>query len=321
MKQCCKEKPVFTLAGGEKLCKNHFLNYFEKKVRKTIRIYKLIDKKENILVAASGGKDSTVVLFLLNKIIKQRKSKISVDLKTKFSNNKKINIEVLHIDQSIGNYSRENKKNIIDFCKKYKLKLHLTSFRKEVGYSLCYIESILKSKNINLKSCTICGILRRYILNKFAKRLKSTKVVTGHNLDDEAQSVIMNIFKNNIPLLSRLGPKTGLVEDKKFVPRIKPLYFNTEEEVILYCKLMNFDVVLKPCPCSLEAYRRSVLNMLDDFEEKNKGTKHGIIKSFLEIKPFLKNKYKGKINVCKKCGEAAAKDICNSCKLIEKLKK
>ena len=321
MKQCCKEKPVFVLTGKEKLCKNHFLSYFEKKVRKTIRTNKLIGKKENILVAASGGKDSTVALYLLNKIIKQRKSKISVDLKTSFSNNRKINIEVLHIDQSIGNYSSQNKKNIRGFCKKHKIKLHETSFRKEFGYSLCYMQSILKEKGVDLKSCTICGILRRYILNKTAKKLKATLVVTGHNLDDEAQSVIMNIFKNNVSLLSRLGPKTGVVEDKKFVPRIKPLYFCTEEETKLYAQLMDFDVVFKPCPCSSDAYRRSVLNMLDDFEKKNAGTKYGIINSFLEIKPLLLDKYKGKIRICKKCKEASAQDVCSACRLIEKLKK
>ena len=305
MKQCCIKKPVFTLTGGEKLCKRHFLNYFEKKVRKTIRIYKLIGKKENILVAASGGKDSTVVLYLLNRIIKS----------------KRVNIEVLHIDLSIDDYSKKNKKNIIDFCKQYRIRLHETSLKKEFGYSLNKIQNILKSKNVNLKTCTICGILRRYIVNKIAKKLKFSKVVTGHNLDDEAQSVIMNIFKNNIALLSRLGPKTGLLEDKKFVARIKPLYFCTEEETTLYAKLMNFNIVFKPCPCSSEAYRRSVLNMLNDFEKKNPGTKYGIINSFLEIKPFLENKYVGKINICRKCGEAAAKDICNSCKLIEKLRR
>ena len=305
MKPCCNKKPVFELTGKEKLCKKHFLNYFEKKVRKTIRVHKLIGKEENILVAASGGKDSTVALYLLNKIIK----------------NRKINIEVLHIDQSIGSYSKENKKNIRSFCKKYKLKLHETSFRKEFGYSLCYMQSILKEKGTDLKSCTICGILRRYILNKTAKKLKATLVVTGHNLDDEAQSVIMNMFKNNVSLLSRLGPKTGVVEDKKFVPRIKPLYFCTEEEVKLYAKLMGFKVVFKPCPCSLEAYRRGVLNMLDDFEKKNAGTKYGIINSFLEMKPLLVAKYKGKIRVCKKCKEASAQDVCSTCKLVSKLKK
>jgi uncharacterized protein (TIGR00269 family) len=305
MKQCCKEKPVYALTGGERLCKKHFLGYFERKVRKTIRTYSLIGKKDRVLVAASGGKDSTVALYLLNKIIK----------------NRNVSIEALHIDQSIGNYSKKNKDNIRKFCKEHDIKLHETSFRQEFGYSLCYIRSILKSKGINLKSCNICGILRRYIVNKAAKKLKSTKVVTGHNLDDEAQSALMNIFKNNVALLSRAGPKTGVVDDKKFVPRVKPLYFCPEEEVVLYCKLKGFDVVFEPCPCSLEAYRRSVLNMLNDFEKNNPGTKYGIINSVLEIKPFLEKKYKGKINACKKCGEAAAQDICQSCRLIEWLKK
>ena len=102
MEQCCNKKPVFTLTGREKLCKKHFLSYFEKKVRKTIRIYNLISKKENILVAASGGKDSTVALYLLNRIIK----------------NKKVNIEALFIDLSIGSYTKQNKKNILEIIEK-----------------------------------------------------------------------------------------------------------------------------------------------------------------------------------------------------------
>ena len=50
-------KTVYTLQAGEKLTKQKFLEYFEKKVRKTIRTNNLIGKKEKILVACSGGKD------------------------------------------------------------------------------------------------------------------------------------------------------------------------------------------------------------------------------------------------------------------------
>lgn len=305
MKPCCNKKPVYTMGGGEKLCRNHFLTYFEKKVRKTIRTEKFFGKKEKILVACSGGKDSTVVLYLLKKIIK----------------NRNITIEAFHIDQSISNYSRKNKKNIREFCKEQDIKLNETSFRKEFGYSLCYIQSVLKSKGHDLKSCSICGILRRYILNRVAKEMKATVVVTGHNLDDEAQSIIMNIFKNNVSLLSRLGPISGIAKNKNFVPRVKPLYFCTEDEVKLFVKLMKFNVVLEPCPCSLEAYRRSVLDMLNDFEKKFPGTKYGVVNSFLEMKPSLVTKYKkGKVKICKECGEASAGEICNTCKLINLLK-
>ena len=54
---CCDEKPVIALSSGEKLCKNHFTQYFENKVFKTIRQFDLIGKEENLGVALSGGKD------------------------------------------------------------------------------------------------------------------------------------------------------------------------------------------------------------------------------------------------------------------------
>ncbi len=304
MKPCCIKNPVITLYSGDKLCKDCFLTYFEKKVRKTIRTYGLIGKKEKILVAVSGGKDSTVVLYLLNKIVK----------------NRNVSIEAYHVNLEVGEYSRKNLKNITDFCKRNKIKLYKTSFRKEFGYSVCYIKDILKKKGINLKSCTICGVLRRYLINREARRLKATKVVTGHNLDDEAQNVVMNIFRNNIVLLPRLGPKTGLIEHKKFIPRIKPLYFCLEDEVKLYSKLMGFEVVYEKCPCSVDAYRRSIRNMLNEFEEKYKGTKNSIISSFLGLLPSLKKKKEGELRFCSKCGEVSMNKICAACKILEALK-
>lgn len=306
MRECCKKSPVITSYSGERLCKEHFALYFEKKVRKTIRTNKLVGKKEKVLVACSGGKDSTTVLYLLDNVVK----------------NKNVSIEAIHIDVGVGKYSEENLKNIKTFCKKNRIKLHLTSFREELGGTLCYLTSILKSKGINWKSCMVCGIFKRYILNKKARELKATVLATGHNLDDEAQSILMNLFKNHVEMLPRLGPKTGIKEFKGFIPRIKPLYFCLEEEVKLYSEIMKFPVKYEKCPCRETAYRKDVAQMLNDFEKKFGGTKNGIINSFLEILPALKKEYsKGTVNVCEKCGEPAAQEICNRCKIIALLKK
>jgi len=307
MCKLCEKKPVIKLRNSNRqLCKSCFLKYFEKKVRKTIRNYKLVEKKDKLVVAVSGGKDSTSVLYLLKKIIKDRTVKI----------------EAFHINVNLKSYSKDNEDNIIKFCKENDVKLHKTSFRKKFGHSACYMHSLLKTKGVSLKKCAICGVLRRYILNKESRKLKATKLVTGHNLDDEAQSVMMNFFKNNAELLPRLGPMTGVVKHKKFIPRIKPLYFCSEEEVKLYSKLKNFKVVYDACPCSLDSYRNNVKKLLNNFEKNYPDVKYSIISSFLKILPALrKNLRIKKINICENCGEPCSKEECKVCSFLKRIKK
>ena len=59
----CNLNPVIKLPNSNiSLCKKCFLRYFERKVRKTIRVYKLIKKNDTIGIALSGGKDSITTL-------------------------------------------------------------------------------------------------------------------------------------------------------------------------------------------------------------------------------------------------------------------
>jgi len=299
----CSKKPVITISGID-FCRDCFIDYFERKVKRTIRQYKLIDKKDKILVAASGGKDSTVVLHILNQILKQRRQKITAFI----------------IDLGIGDYSKKNLSNLKKFCKKEKIELLEFSMRNEFGYSLCYIKSVLASKGVKLKSCTICGVLRRYMMNKLARQKKFTKLVTGHNLADEAQTILMNQFKGNIWLNAKLGPLGGAVKSKSFVPRIKPLYFCSEKEIELYSRLKKFPVQYCRCPCSVDAYRAKMRSMLKEFEEKYPGTLNGIVNSFLNILPYLRQKQKGKIRLCERCGEPTMSKVCKACEIIGKLK-
>ena len=187
-------------------------------------------------------------------------------------------------------------------------------------------------KILKVKPCTICGIFRRYLLNKKSRELGFTKLATGHNLDDEAQSVVMNQFKNNMQASARLGPKAGNdagtasgtnpVGNKNFVQRIKPLYLCTEKEVTVYAFVNKLLDDFNECPNVAKSYRAQVRDMLNNFENENPGTKYAIINSFLQVLPDLKKRFKGEdVNSCKECGEPASKDKCNACIFVEKLEK
>ena len=145
--------------------------------------------------------------------------------------------------------------------------------------------------------------------------------MTGHNLDDEAQAILMNIFKANTKLAGRLGPVSGVQEHDLFIQRVKPLYLCTEKEVKLYTLLKGWKVQFTECPYSHSGYRHHIQEMLNDFEHKYKGTKQGIVQSFLALLPLLQeensNEGKNKIKECIICKEAANQEKCNACKMKE----
>jgi len=298
---CCSEKPVIQLPAGEKLCKNHFTDYFESKVFKTIRQFELLDKEENLGVALSGGKDSLTVLHILNRLSQQ---------------NPKIKINAIAIDEGIHNYRDKTLEKAKEFCHENNIKLNIFSYKEEFGLTLDEMLKIL-----DVKPCTVCGIFRRYLLNKKSRELKLTKLATGHNLDDECQSIMMNQMKNNIEGSARLGPKVGLLQHKDFVQRIKPLYLCTEKEVTTYAFVNGLLDEFNECPNVPQSFRAQVRDMLNDFENKFPGTKYSIVNSFLQTLPLLKKQFKNDaIKVCVKCSEPSANDVCNACIYLEKLK-
>ena len=69
-------------------------------------------------------------------------------------------------------------------------------------------------------------------MNKYAKKLFADKLATGHNMDDEVQSFVMNIFNNDFERMKRMNPTSGIIDHEGFVKRIKPLYETPEKEII-----------------------------------------------------------------------------------------
>jgi len=132
----------------------------------------------------------------------------------------------------------------------------------------------------------------------------------------------MNYLKNNLEIASRLGPKSGVIKDAKFVQRVKPLYMCAEKEVYAYAHLNEFGVRYTECPNAKDSFRAFVRDLLNNLEVEKPKTKENMVKYFLEILPKLQKEYNeaSTILACKTCGQPSKKERCSSCVLIDDLR-
>ena len=176
MNKCsCGKKAIIDLKyTGQKLCKDCFISFFERRVRKTINDSKYLQSKK-IAVALSGGKDSAVMLYMLSKLLQ----------------NKKISLFAITIDGGIRNYDEKLMKNSKEICKSLGIEHHTFTFKKEFKFNADYLAEIRPGL------CN-CGLFKRYLLNKKARKLGADKLAVGHNLDDEVESILMNMMRGDV---------------------------------------------------------------------------------------------------------------------------
>lgn len=268
----------------------------ENQVKKTIEKYKLINKKDKVIVALSGGKDSTVLAYVLGKL--------------------GYKVEAFHINLGLGPYSTKCEDMVVRLCDYLGIKLHLYDFKKKSGSSMCYLRTAIQATpgKKGLKNCAICGVIKKWILNKEVRKLKANKLATGHHLDDESQTFFLNILKGSPKLSANSGPITKNVPDKKFIPRIKPLFFVLEEDIKKYSKKNDLPVVYESCPCALDSYRIQVRQFFKELSSKDK---KNIMKNFESIIDRLQKDKSSKIQYCESCGEPARNKICRKCELVK----
>lgn len=299
--KCMSDAVTFIRYSGAHLCERHFMDFVEKRVRKDLK--KQIGDRRwkgrlRVAVALSGGKDSTIALAILNRMLSRRRE---ADL-----------VAVL-IDEGIEGYRPVTMEHAERTCKELGVPLFTGSFKTEYGITM----DDIASRSLEKGPCTYCGVLRRWLLNVMARDLEADYLATGLNLDDTTQSILMNMARGDVEKLARLGPHSRA--QKGLVPRIQPLRVIPEKESYLYAIVKGLGFGDPVCPYAAGAERNRYRKIIFDLEDDSPGTRYRILQSYEEMKELLRKKYKpAKLQRCGRCNEPTIKQICEACSLIAK---
>ncbi len=251
-------------------------------------------RQDQILVGVSGGKDSLTLWQGLVALGYQA--------------------DGIFIDLGIEDFSLPSRRIAENFAEKIGRPLHIISMKKELGFTIPDL------KVRTQKYCSLCGSVKRYFLNHLARRMGYQVLVTGHNLDDEASSLLGNVINWHLKYLARKYPV--LPEGHGFVRKAKPLCRFTAFEIREYAKRKGIEYLEDRCPLSPEATRLVYAEIMDQLEKKMPGTKLRFYLDYIrKAYPIFHEKMEDFLDkpliTCELCGEPAVSSPCFVCRLKE----
>lgn len=309
----------------QKLCKECFYNVFETEIHNTITDAELFKPGDVVAIGASGGKDSTVLASVL-KTLNERY-------------NYQLKLVLLSIDEGIKGYRDDSLATVKRNQAQYEMPLEIVSYKDLYNWSMDEIVACAGMRS----SCTYCGVLRRQALDRGAAKLGINHIVTGHNADDVAETVLMNILRGDT---ARLEKSTTIVTQSTGSPirRSKPFKYTYQKEIVLYAHYKKLDYFSTECTYAPEAFRGTTRELLKSLEAIRPSCIMDIIYSgeHLTLKPKKKKitpKYKNQKKVndevevnadgsvslnkefkdgnrCEKCGYLSSNKICKACMLL-----
>ncbi|GAA5867653.1 hypothetical protein JCM3774_001546 [Rhodotorula dairenensis] len=247
----------------------------------------LFKRGERVAIGASGGKDSTVLAYVM-KLLNERYD-YGLDLC------------LLSIDEGISGYRDASLDTVKRNAEQYDMPLKILSYSELYGgWTMDKVVAEVGKKG----NCTYCGVFRRQAIDRGANILDVDHIVTGHNADDVAETVLMNVLRGDMPRLQRCtaittgseaGPSAAAastnatgsckrnqadadVDDleaeeevldnllPKTIKRSKPFKYVYEKEIVMYAYFKKLDYHSTECIYAPTAYRGYARALVKDLE-------------------------------------------------------
>lgn len=316
--RCDEEAIIAVPYAGTHLCGTHLCRSVEKRVRRRVRDDTLLprvatpENPETWIIGLSGGKDSVVLTTILHET---------------FAEDPRVELQALTIHEGIEGYRDASLAACRELTTELSLPHEVVTYRDEFDVEM---DEVATEDPLDMAACAYCGVFRRDILDRYANELGADKLLTGHNLDDEAQTALMNLFSGDVEQMAKHfdaslgGFDDRDIADDPFIPRAKPLRDVPEREVALYAHTRDLPVHMVECPHAERAYRGEIQDLLLDLESNHPGTRHSIMSGYEELAKLAAQSYRSEAagsgrKTCERCGSPTSGSICRRCDLLETL--
>jgi uncharacterized protein (TIGR00269 family) len=277
-------------------CGPDYVDFFRHHVLETVRRWRMFARDEPVMVAVSGGKDSLALWDVLHDAGYRTTG--------------------LYIDLGIFDYSRASRAKCDAFAAERGLELRVVAVADATGAPIPSVRAATRRP-----TCSACGLSKRYIMNRAALEASLPVVATGHNLDDEAATLLGSTLRWDESALGRQAPVLDATHPK-LVRRVKPLFRMTERETAAYAFLRGIDYIVEECPFARGATSIAHKEVLNRIEDASPGSKAMFVQGFLDRARGLFQARDTAILVeCVRCGQATTAGVCAFCKLREQVER
>ena len=284
----CREYPNIRLASHHTiLCSSCFLHYFRTAVQRAMKKFR-IKKDQPILIAVSGGKDSLALWAVLSEL--------------------GYSVKGIHLNLGIGDFSGASVEAIEKFAADRQLTWSEYSVETALGFTLPEIR-----KRTRRAICSVCGTIKRQLINRLTINEGFLNLAMGHNLDDEAGRLLGNMVRHRTQYLEKQYPYLPSTHPR-LPAKLKPLYRLEAHEIRTYCKLMHIAPLEMKCPFSRGATSHLFKEALSFLEHKMPGTKRDFLFTYVNRRkpPQPESPYQ----VCRECGEPSYGNLCSVCNIL-----
>jgi cytoplasmic tRNA 2-thiolation protein 1 len=309
----CRASKAIIVRPKDKMrvCKECFFELFENEIHDLIVSTNMFEKCRRVGVGISGGKDSTVLAYILDRLNKKYGYGIEMVL--------------LCVDEGIEGYRDRSIETVRENQKRLGLELSIVSYKEMFGMTMDEVAGRIGRKG----NCTYCGVFRRQALEVAARNMNVDCIVTGHNADDVAETVLLNFIRGDISRLRRCTmsrtrehPTSGNSSTKHLsLSRCKPFKHSYQKEIVFYAYFKKLPYFSTECTYAPGASRGDTRALIKDLERVDSKV---ILKIIRSGELFGEKELEDlEVKQCKQCGHptSSPSQICIACGMVEKLGK